>query len=300
MADTKERLRKAQGQLEDLLHQVKAKRAEREEHDAGIFLRTAGGFEFPDLPPSSDIVCRKTLRGHFGKIYAMQWGGKSASPYNTDPDGVSNELVSASQDGKLIIWNAVTTLKQQAIALESAWVMTCGFEQTEGRFVACGGLDNTVTIYRVGEDEDNESPTLLRGHDGYISCCRFLSPEEILSSSGDASCILWNIETQQEKTRFSGHDQDVMSISTCPMDPNLFVSGSCDATAKVWDVRTGYATHTFQGCESDINAVQFLRNGRAIAVGSDDSTCRIFDIRSYAEFNSFNDIDTVHFLSCIH
>jgi guanine nucleotide-binding protein G(I)/G(S)/G(T) subunit beta-1 len=289
MAEAKERLRKAQGQLEDLLRQVKSKRAEREEHEGGIFLRSAGNFNFPNLPASSEIVCRKTLRGHFGKIYAMQWGGVSSSP----SDGPCCELVSASQDGKLIVWNAVTTLKQQAIGLESAWVMTCGIEQTEGKLVACGGLDNTVTIYRVGQDEDNETPTLLRGHDGYISCCRFLSPAEIMSSSGDAMAMLWNIETQQEKARFTGHSQDVMSISVCPTDPNMFVSGSCDATAKIWDVRTGFATHTFTGCESDVNAVQFMRNGRSFVVGSDDSTCRVLDVRSYSQFASFNDIDTV-------
>jgi len=293
MSDDKERLRKAQNQLEDLVQQVKEKRAEREEHESGVFLRVASGYEFPEMPRQNAINCRKTLRGHFGKVYAMQWGGMSSSPYNTDPDNHSRELVSASQDGKLIIWNADSALKTQAISLESAWVMTCCFEQTEGRFVASGGLDNRVTIFRVGEDEENEDPITLNGHEGYISNCRFLSAEEMLSASGDSHCILWDIETQQQKGKFSGHSSDVMSISPCPNDPNTFVSGSCDATAKIWDVRTGHATHTFEGCESDVNTVQFMRNGRAFVCGSDDSTCRVFDVRSYSEFNCFNDVDTV-------
>uniref|UniRef100_A0A8C2Y2A0 Uncharacterized protein n=1 Tax=Capra hircus TaxID=9925 RepID=A0A8C2Y2A0_CAPHI len=42
---------------------------------------------------------RRTLRGHLAKIYAMHWG--------TD----SRLLVSASQDGKLIIWDSYTTNK---------------------------------------------------------------------------------------------------------------------------------------------------------------------------------------------
>jgi guanine nucleotide-binding protein G(I)/G(S)/G(T) subunit beta-1 len=38
---------------------------------------------------------RRLLKGHFGKVYAMHWSGSN------------KELVSASQDGKLIVWDAV-------------------------------------------------------------------------------------------------------------------------------------------------------------------------------------------------
>lgn len=85
---------------------------------------------------------------------------------------------------------------------------------------------------------------------------------------------------------------------------NVFVSGACDATAKLWDIRTGRATQTFTGHESDINAVQyvvsatirgsevdfisrFFPNGDAFATGSDDASCRLFDIRADRELNTF-------------
>lgn len=42
---------------------------------------------------------RRTLRGHLAKIYAMHWGSDSRN------------LVSASQDGKLIVWDSYTTNK---------------------------------------------------------------------------------------------------------------------------------------------------------------------------------------------
>ena len=48
------------------------------------------------------------------------------------------QLVSASQDGKLIVWDAYTTNKVHAI-LRSSWVMTCAYSPT-GNFVACGEL----------------------------------------------------------------------------------------------------------------------------------------------------------------
>jgi guanine nucleotide-binding protein G(I)/G(S)/G(T) subunit beta-1 len=69
-------------------------------------------------------------------------------------------------------------------------------------------------------------------------------------------------------------------VSPHPTDKNLFVSGSCDSTAKLWDIRAGACTRTFTGHVSDVNAVEFFPSGHAIGTGSDDASCRVFDLRS--------------------
>jgi len=49
--------------------------------------------------PAAERVSARTatlLRGHFAKVYAMQW-----CP-------TQNNVVSASQDGKLIVWNGLS------------------------------------------------------------------------------------------------------------------------------------------------------------------------------------------------
>jgi WD40 repeat protein len=43
---------------------------------------------------------------------------------------------------------------------------------------------------------------------------------------------LWDIETGQQTTTYTGHTGDVMSLSLSP-DMRTFVSGACDASAKV-------------------------------------------------------------------
>ncbi len=87
------------------------------------------------------LKLRRVLKGHFGKVYAMHWSGDSTN------------LVSASQDGKLVVWNGFTTNKVQAIPLRSSWVMTCAFEQTQGQLVAYGGLDNLCSIHKLGHPQ---------------------------------------------------------------------------------------------------------------------------------------------------
>jgi len=136
---------------------------------------------------------RRTLRGHLAKIYAMHWG------YD------SRLLVSASQDGKLIIWDSYTTNKMHAIPLRSSWVMTCAYAPS-GNYVACGGLDNICSIYNLKTREGNVRVSReLPGHTGYLSCCRFLDDSQIVTSSGDTTCALWDIETAQQTTTFTGH-----------------------------------------------------------------------------------------------
>ncbi|RXG55509.1 hypothetical protein Avbf_10515 [Armadillidium vulgare] len=116
-----------------------------------------------------------------------------------------------------------------------------------GSFVACGGLDNICSIYSA----------------------------------------LWDIETGQQCTQFTGHTGDVMSLSLAP-NMRTFVSGACDASAKLWDIREGMCRQTFPGHESDINAVTFFPNGHAFATGSDDATCRLFDIRADQELAMYS------------
>jgi len=261
IADVKEKLRSLKAEL------ASARQAKND-----------GTFDGSNKGPINSVKIRRTLKGHFGKVYAMHWAGSGAE-----------KLVSASQDGKLIIWNGNTTNKIQAIPLRSSWVMTCAFEQTQNKMVACGGLDNMCSIYTLSTDTAlNRATCELAAHDGYLSCCRFLDPSRIITSSGDSTCILWNLNQNQVVRHFTDHSGDVMSVSPSPTDQNIFVSGSCDATCKLWDIRTSRAVITFDGHESDINDVCFFPNGNAFGTGSDDSSCRLYDLRAYQEINSFN------------
>lgn len=237
-------------------------------------------------PIGCKMSMRKQLKGHFGKIYAMQWAQSHNAAHK-------HNLVSASQDGKLIVWNAFTSNKLSAIPLRSSWVMTCAYSQS-GDYVACGGLDNLCSVYKLnlaaGTDSKPNNATELAQHEGYLSCCRFLSDNKILTSSGDSSCLLWDIQKKQHTDSFHGHFGDVMSVSVSP-DGNTFVSGSVDASAKLWDLRAGNGKtciKTFRGHESDVNSVAFFPDGNAFATGSDDSTCRLFDIRAIAQVSKYS------------
>jgi guanine nucleotide-binding protein G(I)/G(S)/G(T) subunit beta-1 len=193
--------------------------------------------------------------------------------------GDSQSLVSASQDGKLLLWNALTTNKLKTISLKSAFVMTVGMEPTSGRLVACGGLDNLCTVYKWS---DGSTVAELAHHDGFVSSCRFLDENHILTASGDSTLCKWNVETGRVLDTFAEHSQDVMCMALSPDNPNMFCSGSVDKTVKVWDLRSSKAaTHTFSGIhEDDVNGVDFGVNN-TIGTASGDGNCQVLDLRAY-------------------
>ncbi|RCI07602.1 hypothetical protein L249_1594 [Ophiocordyceps polyrhachis-furcata BCC 54312] len=305
------RIQQARREAETLKDRIKRKKDELSD----TTLRAVAQQAHEPIPKNQLMKAKRTLKGHLAKIYAMHW--------STD----RRHLVSASQDGKLIIWDAYTTNKVHAIPLRSSWVMTCAYAPS-GNYVACGGLDNICSIYNLNHQRDGPTRVAkeLSGHAGYLSCCRFINDRSILTSSGDMTCMKWDVETGQKVTEFADHLGDVMSISlnptnqntfisgACdsfaklwdiragkavqtfaghdislnPTNQNTFISGACDSFAKLWDIRAGKAVQTFAGHESDINAIQFFPDGHSFVTGSDDATCRLFDIRADRELNNYS------------
>ena len=134
--------------------------------------------------------------------------------------------MSASQDGRLIVWNALTSQKTHAIKLPCAWVMTCAFSPN-GQTVACGGLlESVCSIFSLSStaDKDGTVPVsrMLSGHKGYVSCCRYVPNEDahLITSSGDQTCVLWDVTTGLKTSVFggefqSGHTADVLRYGFC-------------------------------------------------------------------------------------
>lgn len=182
----------------------------------------------------------------------------------------------------------MTANKVQAIALKSAYVMAVGMEQTKGNLIGCGGLDNLCTVYNRSSPNH---PVEMSSHDGFLSCCRFLNGgKDILTSSGDSTCIHWDVSKGLPISRFNGHLSDVMFLSIQPnSDNNVFASCSVDKTVKLWDVRAPKtSTQTLVGHLGDVNGVEFFPcESNCLASCSQDGTVRVWDTRVANELARF-------------
>ncbi|KAL7669364.1 hypothetical protein ACOME3_010024 [Neoechinorhynchus agilis] len=216
------------------------------------------------------IKPRRILKCCQSKVLDLDW--------STD----KRHMITTSQDGKMIVWDAFTSTKEHIVSTPTTWVMACAYSPS-GNLVACGGLDNKVTTYSLIANTDMpRQKKIIANHGQYISCCQFLnSDHQFLTGSGDGTAKLWDVESGTAMQVFTGHNADIMDIDVSPSEfGNVFVSASSDRTALVWDTRTGNYVQLFEGHESDVNCVCFYPSGDAVATGSDDAQCRLFDMRA--------------------
>jgi len=153
-------------------------------------------------------------------------------------------------------------------------------------FVASGGLDNICSVWNVRGQNPTKVTRELQGHDGFLSCCRFLDNRQIVTSSGDHTCALWDVDNATQVNQFRHHTGDVMFVSV-NNDKKTFVSCGCDKRIVAWDIRAGKASHAFEAHDKDVNVVQFFPNDFTFASGSEDGTARLYDLRTWSEINRY-------------
>lgn len=232
---------------------------------------------------------RRTLKGgHLHKITSVCWSADSS------------QILSAGQDGKLILWDADSTNKMNAINLQSSWVMSCAMSPS-GKLVAAGGLDNICSVYdlKAAEVAMSQNPgamipptKALDAHVGFISGIKFLSDEQLLTSSGDQTCALWDIDRGTMTKQFTGHSKDIMGLALLRDDSgyvNNFVTASGDRTARLWDLRTGRAELMFNITDdnADLLCIDAFPDSQAFATGGEDGVVRFFDLRSEVQLMSY-------------
>ncbi|GFU64991.1 guanine nucleotide-binding protein subunit beta-2 [Trichonephila clavipes] len=172
--------------------------------------------------PKIPLRTKKILKGHLSKVTAVHYCGDN------------RHLVSGSLDGKLIIWDTWSGNKVKIIPLQSSWVMTASYSPS-GNFVACGGMDNMCTVYDVNSRDSTGVPKIRRemmGFEGFLSCCRFLDDNKLITGSADMKIMLWDLEKGVKEVECNGHAGDVISMSLHP-DKTSFVTGSVDRSIKV-------------------------------------------------------------------
>jgi len=224
---------------------------------------------------------RKTLVGHFGKIYALDWGKNP------------NTLASAAQDGSLILWQAKTKQKLNVITLRSSWVMSCAMSKS-GSMVGCGGLDNILTIFKVPDnleafEGDIPEYKELNEHSGYLADAAFFDDDsQVISASGDGTALLWDMKTSKFTATFSGHGGDITACKLIGDGNNTFVTCSSDKTCRLWDARDAKSGGLiFPGHTSDINGLDVSSSGNYFVSAASDAKIVMHDIRSFGPVQTY-------------
>ncbi len=189
------------------------------------------------------------------------------------PDGLY--ALSGSTDKTLKLWDVATGREIRQFTGHADWVKSVAFSP-DGHYALSGG-----TCKRTETRSGNTTTIQLQG----AQC--------------DKNLILWDLTTGRELRTFTGHTNDVSSVTFSP-DGKYALSGSWDQTLKLWEVATGREIRTFEGHNTGrVNAVAFSPDGSHIISATRDNTVKLWDAATGREISTFSghegDINTVAF-----
>ena len=208
------------------------------------------------------------MTGHDDQVHELAYA----------PDG--RALVSASWDGTMRFWDAVTRRPQGEPIHAGQGRLTAVAVSPDSQTVASGGGDGTVRLWdarsrrAVGD--------ALAGHRRTVHSVAF-SPDGALlaSASDDGTVRLWEVDSRRPRAPvLEAGGESVRDVEFSP-DGEILVSGGEDHAAHVWDVATGTSlAPPLLGHRDDVWGVALSPDGATLATASADNTIRRWRIPS--------------------
>ncbi len=239
---------------------------------------TATGREVADSP----------LRGHAWWVWSAAFA----------PD--ESRIVSAGQDGKVIVWSFDGSGAQPRIQQEKEFlghdgpVFTVAYSP-DGRHVASAGQDRRILVWNPDEIDAVDIKQLVanepgvpqqsrafEGHSAPIRTVTFSRDGESILSGGDDNTVrIWDMLTGRMEAVLRGHSRPVQSCAFSP-DGRQVVSTAQEGQIKLWDIFDSQLVRAPQGRllaghTDAVLAARFSPDGSRIVTASRDHTARVYD-----------------------
>ncbi len=186
------------------------------------------------------------------------------------------QLASASDDGKIKVWDAVSGQNLLAWKGHTGDIRNVLFSP-DGKWLASNGENDHMV--KVWDAMTGQETLTMKGRSSGTSDVTFSPDGKCLASAGgDQTVKTWEATSGQEALTLQGHIGDVSLVEFSP-DGKRLASASQDGSVKVWDTISGQNLLTLKGHSSEIRDLVFSPDGKWLASsGGDDETVKIWDV----------------------
>nr|BAJ94793.1 predicted protein [Hordeum vulgare subsp. vulgare] len=236
------------------------------------------------------------------KIRVLQRPSKTLAVHATEPSSKSvNSLavhatepyvLSAFQDGKILIWNyennweLMKTVNAKSLPVElvefndygNNWELMKAFRakslsvdhvafNPKDTDMFASAQDKTIKIWNL---HSGECKRILSGHSGLVVCLDYFhlgGKLHLITGSHDRTAKIWDCETGRCVQTLKGH-MDVVKIACCHPDLSILITGSQDGSVRLWDSTTFEHERTLNLDLGEVYAIASLRSSR-IAIGNE-------------------------------
>ncbi|CED84046.1 Angio-associated migratory cell protein (contains WD40 repeats) [Phaffia rhodozyma] len=162
--------------------------------------------------------------------------------------------VSGGEDDMGYIFDTANGQKLVELSGHTDSVVAVAFS-SDGQFVATGGMDGRVRVWkRVGTEDWNnwEFLTSLEGPDE-VTCLTWHPKGPVLAvGSNDTTVWMWQLPSGNTMQVFAGHTDAITAISFTP-DGKRLLTTSADSFLIVWDPRSPSPSQTFNPTDGRFN-----------------------------------------------
>jgi WD40 repeat protein len=117
----------------------------------------------------------------------------------------------------------------------------------------------------------------LAGHSGTVNRILLVDSTMAISSSQDATVIVWDLQTGVPRWKLESNGGIVEGLME---HENLLFTGSRDGTVRAWNLDDGQCVRVLRGHTTAVWKMAFNQNGSLLATAASGGSMRIWDAAS--------------------
>jgi cytochrome c len=151
----------------------------------------------------------------------------------------------------------------------------------DGTRLATGDHDGRILLWNL---VDGALTATLPGNGFAVNALAFAADGRLVSASADKTVRVWDVAARQERLRYEGHEDPVVSLALSP-DGSFAASATSQGTVDLWELADGAPRRSLYAARGPVWALAVAPDGRTLLSGGADGVVRLWDAQDGHELS---------------